>query len=498
MFSSTAYEAMYQYIGLALHAKFIEVITSQKIFLGVFTLIFGVMFFMTTVEFFSRYMPGSLVKRRSVPLSKFVKITFFLILGIGFLKVGSNASVKRFNGESWNKNPYVLSHIRDVAPQYKVSFLFDILSRSAEEISALIARVIDSVFQSTHSELDAPDFFFKAIMYAGSETIDDPKLKKSIQFYTEECFDRILPFIKEKFKGGKFDKMFATDAAVDSKLSDVYLERPDKKPYNCLNVKNEVRDQLRAYADKTTGGGDLMDKFNAYIKLPYLHRSFSNYHYSQLLVNSYVDQHEGSLGIQKGAEVKGATGRVIQNFNRFFSWDGLLSLAGFKDLQGASMAATRAQEFSENVARAPHIAGFIKMLAIAAFPWLLFFVIAGYWRVLVYWWFIYFSVLLWTPIWTLLYHIMNSIALSAEVMQAFGGLSDGISLYGAQLISSRIYHLYAVYSWLQILTGTLFTGMVLFFMRPVLTDSKEETAPEGFDSGKSAAGTVMTIGKAAL
>jgi hypothetical protein len=52
-----------------------------------------------------------------------------------------------------------------------VSFLFDVLSRSAEEISALIARVIDSVFQSTHSQLDAPDFFFKAIMYAGSETI---------------------------------------------------------------------------------------------------------------------------------------------------------------------------------------------------------------------------------------------------------------------------------------------------------------------------------------
>jgi hypothetical protein len=93
---------------------------------------------------------------------------------------------------------------------------------------------------------------------------------------------------------------------------------------------------------------------------------------------------------------------------------------------------------------------------------------------------------------------MNSIALSAEVMEAFGGLSDGISLYGAQLINSRIYHLYAVYSWLQILTGTLFTGMVLFFMRPALTDSKEEATPEAYDSGKSAVGTVMTIGKAAV
>ena len=291
-----------------------------------------------------------------------------MILGIGFLRVGSNASVKRFNGESWDRNPYVLSHIRDVAPQYKVSFLFDILSRTAEELTALIARVIDSVFQSTHSQLDAPDFFFKAIMYAGSETIDDPKLKKSIHFYTEECFDRILPFIKEKFKGGTFDKMFATDAAVDSKLSEVYLERPDKKPYNCLDVKNEVRDQLRTYADQTTGGGGLMDKVDAYIKLPFVHQSFSNYHYSQLLVNNYMDQHEGTLGIQKGAEVKGSTGRVIQNFNRFFSWDGLLSLAGFRNLQGASMAATRAQEFSENVARAPHVAEFHQDAGDCYFP----------------------------------------------------------------------------------------------------------------------------------
>jgi hypothetical protein len=67
MFSNTAYEAMYQYLGLALHSKFIEIITSQKIFLGAIVIIFGALFFTTSVEFFSRYMPGVLVRRRQVP-----------------------------------------------------------------------------------------------------------------------------------------------------------------------------------------------------------------------------------------------------------------------------------------------------------------------------------------------------------------------------------------------------------------------------------------------
>jgi hypothetical protein len=170
------------------------------------------------------------------------------------------------------------------------------------------------------------------------------------------------------------------------------------------------------------------------------------------------------------------------------SWDGLLSVFGFKDYQGASLAASRSQEFSENLARAPHVAGFIKMLIVASFPWLLFFVVAGYWRVLVYWFLVYLSVLLWTPIWTLLYHIMVGISLSSETMDAFGRLNDGVSLYSAQIISSRIYHLYAVYSWLQLLTGTLFTGMLLFFIRPALGDTQSDSTPVGFDAAQDTAG----------
>ena len=62
------------------------------------------------------------------------------------------------------------------------------------------------------------------------------------------------------------------------------------------------------------------------------------------------------------------------------------------------------------------------------------------------------------------------------------------SMYGAQLVTARIYHLYEVYSWLQILLGTLFTGTVLWFLKPALSDTESEAAPEAYNSAKRAVG----------
>ena len=80
MFSNTAYEAVYQYLGLELHSRFIQVITSQKVFLAAIVMIFGFMFFLTTVQFFSRYMPGALITRKHVALSKYFKMVALLFL----------------------------------------------------------------------------------------------------------------------------------------------------------------------------------------------------------------------------------------------------------------------------------------------------------------------------------------------------------------------------------------------------------------------------------
>ena len=498
MFSNTAYEAMYQFIGLALHEKFIEAITSEKVFRGFLLVTFGFLFFVTTVQFFSRYLPGSLIQRKSVPLSKYVKIVLWLFIGISILRVGGTSTVKRFNGEPWSANRYIKSHVVQPEKTYRVSFIFELLSGTAEGLAAMISRVIDNVFGSAHSQLDTPNFFFKAIMFAGASTVDDPKLNQMINFYTNECFDRLLPHVKQAATEKRLDALFAKGGAADNLLGDIVIETHDKKPYTCLDLKNQVRQGLADYARKKPGEGELVEMSKLGFKMAFQSKftpeSIENFQVSSRLVNHYLDQHEGSLGIQKGSQVPTSAGRAAQYLNRLFSWDGLLGIGSFfggDKLQGAALAASRSQEFSENLARAPHVAGFIKMLIIASFPWLVFLLVAGYWRVLFYWFLMYLSVLLWTPIWTLLYHIMVGISQSSDVMAAFGELSDGISLYSAELVTSRIYHLFAVYSWLQILTGTLFTGMLLYFIRPALQDSQEEKAPEFVEGATKVAGAVL-------
>jgi hypothetical protein len=168
MFTSTAYEALFEYIGLELHARFIEVLTSHNVFMAIVLMIFGVMFFVTTAQFFSRYLPGALIKRRSIPLSKFVKIVACLLVGLSLLRIGSTTGVKRYNGESWHTNSYVAQKSHNVQPEYRVSFIFDVLSRTAEETSRLLNRIVDKMFRSANSEMEAPSFFYKAIMFAGA------------------------------------------------------------------------------------------------------------------------------------------------------------------------------------------------------------------------------------------------------------------------------------------------------------------------------------------
>lgn len=489
MFSNTAYEALYQYLGLELHGQFVEVITSQRVFMAAIVMIFGFMFFLTSVQFFSRYLPGALVARKNVPLSKYLKIVCLLFLSISILKVESTTGVKSFAGKSWNNNPYIHGQRRNLAPQYKVSFVFDMMSRTAEEVAALINRIIDNVFKSTNSQIDAPNFFFKAMMYGASNTIEDADLKKSVRFYTDECFDRMLPIIGRLKKENKLDGFFADNQGVDESLSRLPIETPDRTPYNCLDVKNDVRARLRAYALSRPG---INQSMASYLKQdPSMNvTSYSNYQISNLLVNEYHNQNEASLGVQKGSQVPTTGGKIIQYLHRITGFDGLLSMFSGGNLSGAWVNAERSQEFSENLARAPHVAGFIKMFLIALFPWLIFFVVAGRWRVLLQWWLIYFSVLLWAPLWTLLYHVMTGITLSAETMQAFGKLNDGISLYSAQLVSSRIYHLFAVYSWLQLLTGTALTGSLLYFIKPALSDTESDSSAEVMSGVSSAAKTV--------
>lgn len=498
MFTNTAYEALYQYLGLHLHASFVEVITSQRVFTAVILLIFGVMFFLTSAQFFSRYLPGALVQRRTVPLSRYVKIIFCLFLGMSILKVGSNTSVRSFSGQSWHNNAYVKANGQDLRQDYRVSFVFDVLSNSAEEIAALLSRVIDATFAKTNSQLEAPNFFYKAVALAGASTITDPALRESIEVYTDACIEKVLPLVGTEAARDKIDGFFSNRAdgqrEIDRQLGMIEISKTAGRSYTCLDAKTEVRSRLVAHTRENSSEFDsVLRSYPGIVPS----ETFENMMVATSLSNLYLEQRETFGGIQKGSQPPSGAGRIFQYVDRFFSWDGLISLLG-REHHGASMAAARSQEFSENLSRAPHVAGFIKMGLIAIFPWLVFVLVAGHWRVIAYWYTAYMSVLLWTPIWTLLYHVVSGISLSTEAMQSLGRLSDGISLYSAEVVVSRMNYMFAVYSWLQLLVGVAFSGAVLWVLRPVIGDAQGEHAPEFIDSAKSTAQTTISVAKGVI
>ncbi len=489
MYSSTAYEALYQYLGLAIHSKSIEFITSQAVFQGALLLTFGIVFIMTTIRFFSRYMPGNLVARKSVPLSRYFKIVLCLFLGVAVLKVGSTEEVKSFSNKNWSDNPYILHNNPDIQREYKVSFLFKLLSGATEEIGWAIGSMVDRLFQSSHSQLEAPNFFFKSIMYAGSSTIEDPKLRELIEFYTEECFQKTIVQLGNKKALDQLDGFFSDSSEIDRKLDQIPLAPNENPDYTCLSLKDEVNEKILEYARaKSPGMQELWPKYNQ--RVPHTPDFWTHVEASNFLRNYYIQKREDGQGIHKGAYLPGTSPTVFQSIKRFFSVDGFLATIGQRDVQGAGAAASRSLEFSEALHRAPHLAGLIKLALIAVFPWLVFLVVGGYWKALAYWVLTYLSVVLWAPMWTLLYHLVTNIALSVEVMEQFGKLSGGVSMYASQVIDYRINFLFVVYSYVQVLIGPMFTGAVLWFVRPLLANNQEERlddfvggAPQAIQAG---------------
>ncbi len=500
MFSNTAYEALYQMLGLGLHAKFIELITGETFFKGLVLLIFGALFFFTALKFISKHLPGSLVERKHIPLSKMLKVIACLFLGLTILRVGQFTDVKDYQGKNWADNPYIQSQTQEAESQYKVSIVFNLLSRTAEELTSLIARVVDGLFAKGSSQLTAPNMFYKAIMYAGSSTIEDSELRDQIKFYADECFTKVIPSLNNFKERSAIDGFYRASEAIDKELSEVTLEIGNDTITDCLEVKNDTVQKLNAYASIQTKGISERIPWEASMVYSYGGKLDPSYyqHYvaSQALANFYADQSEGRLGIHKGAEAMGNTGYTFQVLSQFFSWDGFLGTIGFRELQGASESAKKAQEFSEHLSRAPHVAGFVRMILVAIFPWLMFFVVAGRWRVLLVWFWIYFSVLLWTPLWTLLYHIMLGISLSSETMMAFGQMADGISMYSSSIVSHRMYYMYSIYSWLQLLVATLTTGSAFMFLKPILGQHQTESAPEFMGTAQNVAGTGVDVATA--
>ena len=496
MFSQTAYEAFYTYIGLYLHEASIQLITSQEVLAGLLLLIFAAIFFLASWRYFSKYMSiFAMGQSRKVGLGIFVRILASFLLGVAILKVDSPLGVKNPRRITWHENKYIQGKLPHVEESYKVSFVFDIFTRSAEEIAQLANVIVDKLFQKTNSELEAPAAFYRAILYSGSITIEDPDLRAMIDLYSNRCFNDVIPLIGKPRGGDKLSEFFRNYSDVDRELRAIPIEKEDGEIITCLELKDKVKSQLHQYAmEKSAYTHSYADRIKNFF-----FDATPNHAASSALVNYYLSKSESpNLGIQKGAEVPGGFASFTLNVKKALSWDGMLGLFGQKQLAGAVLTAERAKKFSEYLKRAPHIKGMVKLFLIAIFPWLVFFLFAGKWKILISWYVVYVSVLLWTPIWTLLYHLMTSIALSAETMNAFGKLGDGISLYASQLISVRLYQFYAIYSWLQLILGPLPTVLLAWGMLgSFLRDNEEESAPEIATAGKNAAVTAATSGSAA-
>ena len=481
MYANTAYEALYQLIGLQLQESVTGWITSQVIFRAIIVLIFGTSLLIFLIHFASRYIPFFIAAKRA-PLSRVILLVFCLFVGISLLKVDGVTTSENMKGKSWTQNPYVVSSGMNRKDQYRVSYIFKLLAGSAEEVAREFGFMVDSTFGSTNSQMTSPNFFYKAMLGAAADTIDDPALRSNIDLYTEDCLSKVLPQYNPSTDDRFLDRYFSLDSEADRKLSQISVGAGGYGPgYNCLALKQYVNKALRDYAHSSSSvfqgvmaEGTAYDKFRRGFGTNY-----DNWVASSLLVNHYLDKHEGTMGLEKGTELPGTSGRIFQFLNRAFSMDGVLSFFDRRDLKGASLAATRSQELSDHLARAPHVAGFIKMLLVGFFPILIFFLASGKWKPLVWWWLTYLSICLWTPIWALLYHVMTTLTLNLEVMESFGKLSDGVSLYAASLVSSRLYQVFAVYSYLQLIIGPLFTGVLLSCLRPILADRQADSLPSG-------------------
>jgi hypothetical protein len=486
MYANTAYEAFYQILGLQIQEQVTRWITSEVIFRAAILIIFAAAFFVFLVHFASRYIPFFLPARRA-PLGRVVGLVFCLFLGISLLKVGGATGSKSFAGAAWAGNPYVQGKSPGAQDEYRVSLIFRVLSGAAEELARGLAVLIDSTFSRMNLQTREPNFFFKAMLGAAADTIDDPRLRSDVQLYTEECLSKVLPEFNPDASGGVLDRYFSRDADADRKLAQIPAGQAGSGGAvpTCLELKRQVNTSLAEYARARSSTYERIRAVGApidWLKSPF-GQNYENWVTSNLLVNHYLDGHEGALGVEKAAELPRTDGRVIQYINRLFSVEGVMSLFDRRDLKGAMVAASRSRELSDHLARAPHIAGFLKMLLVGFFPILVFFLAAGRWKPLVWWWMTYLSVCLWAPIWALLYHVVTALAVDVETLEAFGKLTDGVSLYAASLVSSRFYQAFAVYSWLQLLVGPTLTGTLLMCMRPMLADSQPDTMPEGVTTG---------------
>ena len=487
MFTNIAYDAYFIYLGLSLHEKLVQIITSEAFFRGLALIIFGVVFFIAVFRYFAQFSNSTFFARNSFPLTKIFKVIFVFGIGISLLKVDSNIGVQNYERTSWHSNDYVSKKLGIAKSEYNVSFIFDLLMRTAQETGAFATFLVEKMFPSVHSQTKEPFFFYRAAMLAGATQIEDQTLRDYVSFFTEECAEKALSTFKTTSRSIKervIDNIFGKDRRV-GKVNEI-LQNIDLGNYggvqsNCLAVKEEMQQRLHAYINSKA------TKLNHSIQLAGLNISgvnvqdtFTHMSASSALMHHFLEEKDGLLGIEKGAQLPGSLGKVYQHLSRITQFEGVTSALDPRvgnPALGAAEAAKRANEFNGILMRAPVIRGVATMFLIAIFPILFFWVIAMRWRVLIFWFSQMIGICLWPAVWALIYSIMTNVALSVETLSEYGRLNDGIALTSASIINQKMYFYFSIMNWLMIASAAAINGGLFWMQRTVVEATHSEAAP---------------------
>lgn len=474
MHALTAIEAYFTYMGVFWYSEVVRLFSSDHFVRSLFLLVFGILFLTTTIQLFAGQMGTSLINSRYVSLGSLVKLVICYLLGIAALKADCKTDVKNFSKDSWEKSPYIVTRIGETNRELRLSLPVDLMIRSSEEIGWFLTRTTDWLMAGPHSESDAPNLYYKALMFAGASTIEDPKLRSILELYATDCIDRLMPVVQGAFQSGSrdIDKLLNFQEVFSQELSQISLNGGK----NCFDLRQEIQNSLHKVA---LSNMEWDERLVSHLKGDHEISvdQITNYRISSALLNFYLEKKEKGMGVMDGAEVPGVYGRILQYLGKLSSHEGVMRTMGLRSVAGAGVAVERAKEFNEQLRMAPMIIGLSKAGLIVASSLLPFFLVAMRWRIVVWWWLVYTSICLWPPLWTGLYKLITNVFVVPDVMQSFGRMGDTFSMYSAMLISDQAYYISSVISWAQIAVGPGLTGLVGFFAGQWLLHSREDHMP---------------------
>lgn len=484
MFVNTAYEAFYISMGLRLHEGIVSILTHQTIVMAIVLMIFAVMLFRTTVQYFSRYMPDYIIKQSPTALSRFAWVVFYLVLGLAILKVPARTQVYNYKRQPWINNAYLETRQAVSIDGYRVSLVFDLISRTSEEISAFISHSIDRLFKSSNSQLHTPDIGYRAMVAASANVVKSPLLKHGLNLFATSCAPQLM-----KHDAGAWTSSFigSRPKEMDAILRSIPLTGELAGATNCLALNNYID---KAVIDEAL---DEYKKSETVLNALGASTNVKRFLAASAIRNHYGSEYQTSAGVNIKAtnpdwfvvlrQTLGGYFKKARGFGRNKS--GRVSFNENNTFTDKNQVYHASNRFDARLNQAPHMIGLIKMMLIAGFPFLIFPVVAGGWRVLIYWTAIYFSVLLWQPLWLFLFYVMQSVVGAQAQLQQRLGHSAG-AVIGATLMEDDMNFFYQLYYWIQLIIGPVFSFVMIFWLKPFFQGSKE-SGTDAIKHSKSAA-----------